>query len=201
MKEFDSDIAVVNAIENNQNLNKAVSFLYKNHYNMLEHLVIKNSGSTMDAEDMIQETMIVFIDMVRDKKYRGEASIKSVLYSITKNLWISKIRKTTQENIRIEKFAEESEIFQDDIVNQIQKRESKTAIEKILDKIGESCKKILTLFYYEELSFKEILEQTEYENEQVLRNKKYKCLKSLTDMIELSPSMAKTLKSSLNELK
>jgi RNA polymerase sigma factor (sigma-70 family) len=201
MKEFASDLEIINAIENKQTLNKAVGFLYKSHYNMLEYLVIKNSGNTMDAEDVIQETMITFIEMVNEKKYRGEASIKSVLYSITKNLWITKIRKKTQENLRIEKFTEENEIFQDEITTHIQKKEAQRTIEKLFDRIAEACKKILLLFYYEDLSFKEILDQTDYENEQVLRNKKYKCLKSLTEMVELSPSIAKTLKSSLNELK
>lgn len=201
IKAFDSDLAVLEAIQTNQYLNKAVEFLYKNHYNMLENMVKTNSGNVMDAEDVIQETMMVFIEMVRENKFRGEASIKSILYTIAKNLWITKIRKTTQEKIRIEKFIGESEIFQDDVMSQIQYRESKQTIEQLFNKIGETCKKILTLFYFEELSFKQILEQTDYENEQVLRNKKYKCLKSLTDMIELSPSILKSVKSSLNDLK
>ncbi len=201
MREFDSDLAIIKAIESNENLNNAVGFLYKEHYDMLENLVKMNSGNVMDAEDVIQETMITFIEMVREKKFRGESSIKTVLYTITKNLWITKIRKNTQENLRIDKYLLENEDFEADVSSHLQKREAKSVIEKMFDKIGESCKKILTLFYYEDLSFKEILDQTEYENEQVLRNKKYKCLKSLTDMIEISPSLAKTLKSSLNELK
>lgn len=200
-KEFDSDSMVLQAMKTESNLNAAISFLYKVHYDMLENIVKVNSGNMMDAQDVIQETMITFIEMVRENKFRGESSIKSILYTITKNIWISKIRKTKQENLRIDKYGAENNEFEEDVSIQLQKREAKTLIEGVFNKIGESCKKILTMFYYEELSFKDILEKTDYENEQVLRNKKYKCMKSLTDLIELSPNTAKIFKNSLDELK
>ena len=57
--------------------------------------------------------------------------------------------------------------------------------------MGESCRKILSLFYYENLSMKEIVSQMHYENEQVVRNKKYKCLQQLTDKIKQNPLAAK----------
>ena len=200
-KEFDSDLMVLQAMKTENSLNAAISFLYKIHYDMLENIVKVNSGNVMDAQDVIQETMITFIEMVRENKFRGESSIKSILYTITKNIWISKIRKTKQENLRIDKYGAENNEFEEDVSIQLQKREAKTLIEGVFNKIGESCKKILTMFYYEELSFKDILEKTNYENEQVLRNKKYKCMKSLTDLIELSPITAKIFKNSLDELK
>jgi predicted DNA-binding protein YlxM (UPF0122 family) len=59
----------------------------------------------------------------------------------------------------------------------MEKREARKQLVAVFEKLGTSCKKILTLFYYENLSIKEILEQTTYENEQVVRNKKHKCLK------------------------
>ena len=41
---------------------------------------------------------------------------------------------------------------------------------------------------------KEILEQTDYESEQVVRNKKYKCLKQLEQMVNANPALRETLK-------
>jgi DNA-directed RNA polymerase specialized sigma subunit len=60
----------------------------------------------------------------------------------------------------------------------------------MLDKLGESCRKILMLFYYENLPMKEIVQHLHYENEQVVRNKKYKCLKELTEMVKANPLIA-----------
>ena len=39
---------------------------------------------------------------------------------------------------------------------------------------------------------KEILQNLDYENEQVVRNKKYKCLKQLEQMMSGQPVLAKT---------
>jgi len=63
----------------------------------------------------------------------------------------------------------------------------------LLQELGESCKKILELFYYENLSMKEIVSQMHYENEQVVRNKKYKCLQQLTDKMKQNPLAAKQI--------
>ena len=45
---------------------------------------------------------------------------------------------------------------------------------------------------------KKILETMHYENEQVLRNKKYKCLKQLEHMLEENPALKNTLKNLLH---
>jgi DNA-directed RNA polymerase specialized sigma subunit len=63
----------------------------------------------------------------------------------------------------------------------------------MLNDLGESCKKILELFYYESLSMKEIVSHMHYENEQVVRNKKYKCLQQLTDKMKQNPDTAKQI--------
>ena len=62
----------------------------------------------------------------------------------------------------------------------------------------KNCKKILLLFYYENLSISEILDTLDYQNEQVVRNKKYKCLKELEQMITEKPLLKQTLKNLLH---
>ena len=69
---------------------------------------------------------------------------------------------------------------------------------RLVGELGETCRKILLLFYYENRSMKEILDATEYENEQVVRNKKYKCLKQLEQMITENPILKQTLKNLLH---
>jgi len=63
----------------------------------------------------------------------------------------------------------------------------------LLHELGESCRKILELFYFENLSMKEIVSQMHYENEQVVRNKKYKCLQQLTDKMKQNPLAAQQI--------
>ena len=85
-----------------------------------------------------------------------------------------------------------------DVSSQLMEKESGNQVLKLLAELGETCRKILVLFYYEDLPMKEILDQLDYENEQVVRNKKYKCLKQLEKMITDQPGMKNILKNLLN---
>ena len=69
----------------------------------------------------------------------------------------------------------------------------------MLNGLGDACKKILTLFYYENLSMKEMVSHLHYENEQVVRNKKYKCLQQLTGILKENPVAAKQITELLNK--
>ncbi|MGZ5247996.1 MAG: hypothetical protein ACXWCR_12885, partial [Flavitalea sp.] len=68
---------------------------------------------------------------------------------------------------------------------------------KVLEQIGDQCKKILTGFYYEEKSMKELLVEFSYENEQVLRNRKSRCMKKLKNLIVANANLLNMLKSCL----
>ena len=155
----------------------------------------------MDAEDIIQEVLVVFIDIVQTQRYRNEASVRSFLYTLTRNLWISELRKRNSDSRRNEFFEADREKVEEDVSNFLIYNEAQVLIVELFDRMGEKCKRILTLFYYENLSMKEILKQTNYENEQVLRNRKYKCLKELTDVIQQSPTILNNVKSALQRSK
>ena len=67
-----------------------------------------------------------------------------------------------------------------------------------VDQLGEGCKKILLLFYFENKSMKEILANVPYENEQVVRNKKSKCLKKLEQIVSGNKILHNQLKNFLH---
>jgi RNA polymerase sigma factor (sigma-70 family) len=196
-----TDEALIEAILNKTELNEAISFLYQSHYRLLERHILTNSGNAMDAEDLIQEVMVAFIEIVQQGKYRAEASVKSFLFTLMRNLWITELRKRDATQKRHERYETERETWDEDVSSFLTYKEAQKTVVALFERLGEKCRKILTLFYYEDLSMKEILTQTEYENEQVLRNKKYKCLKEMTDMVQSNPSTFENVKSALERLR
>ena len=84
-----------------------------------------------------------------------------------------------------------------DVSHYIANREIKAQLMKIVEGLGDNCKKILLAFYFDNLAIKEILQNLQYENEQVVRNKKYKCLKQLEQLMTQQPQLAANLKSVL----
>ncbi|RIW14531.1 sigma-70 family RNA polymerase sigma factor [Algoriphagus lacus] len=192
-----TDQEILEKIKSKSDPNQAISQLYSQHYGMLEHYIIQNSGSADDAADLIQEAMLVFVKLVSEEKYRGEASVKSFLYSICKNLWITELRRRKSTEARHERYEGEKDQLESDISAQISKNENLKFVMDLFDKLGEKCKQLLMLFYFEELPMKEIGEKLEFSSEQVLRNKKYKCLQSLTDQVKSSPALSKNLQKAL----
>ena len=175
----------------------ALNLLYKRHYGLLENYVLQNSGTSEDAGDVIQEVMLVFVQMITQGKFRGESSIKSLLYTICRNLWITELRRRKSTFARHEKYELEMEKTEMDISESIARTENLKYIMKIFNELGEQCKKVLQLFYYEERSMKEVCETLNFSSEQVLRNKKYKCLKSLIEKTQSSPQIYKNLQKAL----
>lgn len=179
-----SDSEIVAALKDNMLMDDAIKFIYSSYYGMLENYVTNNKGSEQDAGDVIQETLLTFIEVVQQNKYRGEASIKSFLYSITRNIWLSELRKRTNADNRHLVYEKGKDGEEQAAVEQLIYREHYKAIQDFFLRLGEKCKQLLMLVYYDELSMKEILDKTpDYQNEQVLRNKKYKCMKQLEEMI------------------
>jgi RNA polymerase sigma factor (sigma-70 family) len=192
-----TDQEILEQIRSKTNPNQAISQLYSQYYGMLEHYILQNSGSADDAADLIQEVMLVFVKLVSEEKFRGEASIKSILYSISRNLWITELRKRKSISARNERYEGEKDQLDTNISDQISRNENLKFVMDLFEKLGEKCQQILTLFYFEEYSMKEICEKLDFSSDQVLRNKKYKCLQSLTDQVKSSPVLLKNLQKAL----
>jgi RNA polymerase sigma factor (sigma-70 family) len=194
-----SDIELLEAINssNKSELDDAIKYMYREYYEMLKIYTCQNNGNDEDAQDTFQEVVIAFIDMVQKNKFRGEASIKTFLYTINRNIWLNQLKKRSKAEKRNTFFEIEKDSTLPDVSHFIAQNESRKQILSIVDELGETCKKILLAVYYENLSMKEILTTVDYETEQVLRNKKSKCLKQLEQLLTANPIMAKTLKAAL----
>ena len=185
-----SDAELITAIGNGDQMNSAIFFIYQQYASTIQSFILANSGTSQDAEDIFQETVVTFIDLVKKNKFRGEAAVKTFLVAIARNLWLNELKKRVHSEKREKLFETSRELTEMDVSQYIADREMKQQFVDVLKKLGESCKKLLMLFYYENLSMKDMLQHLPYENEQVVRNKKYKCLQSLTELIKQNPVIA-----------
>lgn len=192
------DSELVENLRSGQRMDESVKAIYRSHFESLCWYIMNNSGSRQDAEDIFQEVVVNFIDMVQKDKFRGESTIKTFLFSLNRYTWLNELKRRGRAMVREEKYERGQERVEMDTSHFIADREGKSEVLKIVGELGETCRKILLLFYYENMSMKEILEVTDYETEQVVRNKKYKCLKQLEQMIMEKPFLKETLKNLLH---
>ena len=171
-----TDVELIAAISAGKDLNDAIRSIYRQHSEAVSSFIIHYGGSEQDADDIFQETVVAFIDIVKKGKYRMEASIRTFLASIARNYWFNELKKRGRSGHRDRQFEMGRDQDEADVSQHMAELERKRQLRELVEQLGESCRKVLLLFYYENLSMKEIVNHLPYENEQVVRNKKYKCL-------------------------
>jgi RNA polymerase sigma factor (sigma-70 family) len=194
-----SDSELVEAISGKERMEPAIMQLYQEHAEITRSFIMGKGGTAQDADDVFQETVVSFIETVQKGKFRQESGIRTFLISISKNLWYNEIRRRQRAGNREKMYETDKDQEETVISDQIQDRELKIQLNQLLRDLGESCRKILELFYYENLSMKEIVTHLHYENEQVVRNKKYKCLQQLTDKMKQNPLAARQISELINK--
>lgn len=193
-----SDVALVEDLRQSAKMNDAIRFLYKEYYSLLENYVVNNNGNKDDAADIIQETIIAFIEVVEANKFRGESSIKSFLFSVTRNLWLTELRKRSSADNRNKVFERSKDTIEQETVKHLIRREHFSTIRQLFERLGDKCRQLLMLVYYEDMSMNDIVKvMPDYQNEQVLRNKKYKCMKQLEQMIGENETIRTQFKNAL----
>ena len=184
---------------NDAEMETGVRMLYQHYYSFLKTFIVTNSGTEQDAEDIFQDVIIAFVNAVRTNKFRGESSIKTFLFALNRNLWLNELKKNNRKTSREENYSKQ---FAEEITHLpagIELRQTQEELMRILSGLGETCKKLLLLFYYENRSMNEIAMSLNYENEQVAKSKKFKCLKKMEQLVHGNQAVYHTLKNYLHD--
>ena len=157
---------------------KAIETIYRRNYNMIQSLVVNNSGSADDAKDIFQETMIVLYEKVRSGTFELNCLIKTYVYSVSRRLWLKRLQQMNryapafdglQDTVPVDEEIEENER----INNEFQ------VMEKAINSLGEPCKSLLEAYYLDKKNMQDIALSFGYTNADNAKNQKYKCLMRL----------------------
>ncbi len=177
--EIEKQHTLVSAIRNNDQ--QVLKKLYLNNYQKVEKYILANSGSIPQAKDAYQEAFLATYQNVKADKFLplNETALQGYLFTIAKNKWTDYLRsaqfkktKGISENLSGSLSENADENIEDDF---------QLKMDSTLDafsKLGEECKNVLTLFYFNKKSMREIAEIQNLEEASV-RNKKYRCLQQL----------------------
>ncbi len=141
----------------------------------MTNIVLKNSGTEEEAKDVYQEALLVFWQKASSGKLVLTSKISTFLYSICLNQW----RKELDRKSRLSNEEVEGEEFQD-----YDKKESARIINECIEELGETCKKILTYYYFDGLNMTDIAERLNFANTDTAKTKKYKCKKKLDSLVQ-----------------
>ncbi len=164
-------------------INNALKVIYIANYESVKSLVFKSKGNAEDAADVFQQAIMVLYDHIRKGKFLGKSKLSTYLYAISRNIWYKTLK---QENKTFDLSLFDihmSTIATDEIENLVIVYEKKLTLSDLLEQLGESCKDILSDFYYSGMSLKEIAEKFDLANEATAKNKKYRCMVKLMQLV------------------
>lgn len=155
----------------------ALKQLYALCFSSVKNYVLKNSGTLEDAKDIFQDGATAFYYELLSDKFREEASLKTYLFSICKNLWLLKLRRQKKQNIVS---IESAEHLPDEAVP---KGLDLSKIKYLMSYLKKDCQNLLIGFYYEQKSMRELMELFRLGSEQVARTKKLRCMNNLIELV------------------
>src|SRR5215831_15294466 len=106
-----------------ESLNEGIHAIYRQYAEPVQAFIMSKGGSQADAEDVFQETVTAFIDIVQKGKYRGEAAVRTFLISISKNVWYNALQKRNRSAERDKIFDNAAEKEEQDVSHYIAERE------------------------------------------------------------------------------
>jgi RNA polymerase sigma factor (sigma-70 family) len=152
------------------NRTKFIAFASK--YNLGDEVIL----------DVYQDAIIALCENARKGKLDNlQSSVDTYLFSIGKFMIYQLLKKNKKmhvvDDLNLVDYAFES---YDDEKEDAEIKLLQTAFENL----GEKCKKLIQLFYYEEKKLDEILTILNYNNKDVLKSQKSRCMKQLKDLIK-----------------
>ncbi|MFH4968068.1 sigma-70 family RNA polymerase sigma factor [Gaetbulibacter sp. M240] len=140
-----------------------------------------------DFEDVYQDAVIVVYENAQKGKLDDlKSTLKTYLFSVGKYMIFDKSRRNLKTCnpeddyvFNTHDYATMNSVLEDKPLNLYQQK-----LIRNFKLLGEKCRQILSLFYYRGLTIDEIVDIQGYENKNVVKSQKSRCLKTLKEFIK-----------------
>jgi len=174
-----NNIIFLEALSNGDS--KKIESIYTSNFYFVKRFIIQNKGNLADAEDVFHKALLQIAVRYKKEKFEINTTFEAYLFTVCKNLWrreLNNKKKRVTNNGFIELYNEEKELS----LSIIEQKRQELFFEK-LNLLSDNCKKILS-FFFSKTPYSEIVSETEYNSETVVRQRVFKCKKKLTELIK-----------------
>ena len=168
----------------------AFAYLVDNYKNMVFSLAYKMTKNKEEAEEVSKDTFIKAFKNLSN--FKGDSKFSTWLYRICYHTTLDAIKKNKKNNYTFEINEVTYNQIQsvETILQGIERKERSVIMDKCLMKLPDEERSILWMFYYDELSLKEIIEVTNL-SEANLKVKLHRARKKLLTIVgkNIEPEM------------
>jgi len=164
-----------------------IRYVYKAYFRDIRNLILMNKGTEEDAQDTFQEALYFIYQKITLHGLELTGSFGGYLYSVCKLLWLKELRERS--------YKEYQQWYSEDIpapppVNKKLEAVKLKLFDRHFNELSEVCQKILNM-HFREVSLERIAQVMGYSSLQQVKEKKYKCKKSLMNKIFSNPEYKK----------
>ena len=182
-----TDTEIINGLlAGGQEEDSCLSYLYKQNLRSITNMIKENNGNEDEAKDIFQDAVVVFYEQVKTGKFQLEAKISTFLYSVAKNMWLNKLKRSKLE---VAYRNTQDTDTADDLYEGVLEKEKQEIVHHVMNQLKDDCKQVLVYTIFENKAMKDVCDLMGFQNEQVARNKKSKCLNYLKTIIRNSSSL------------
>jgi RNA polymerase sigma factor (sigma-70 family) len=162
--------------------NQAFGELYKSYFGSVKRFVLNNNGNVQEAEDLFQDTLLVFVGKVRQDGFVLTASLKTYLMAIAKHLWLKNLRGKPLEAL----FDDTSNMsFYDNIQSAIDQEATYwDKLQYYLSKITAHCSRLMHAMFFQNKTIEAIQQEYGYSTKHNAQNQKHKCMEQIRKVKE-----------------
>ena len=170
---------IIKAIKDNDEA--TLKEVYQDNYSKVEKFVLGNSGTIDEAKDIFQEAFIAMWNNLKEDKFvpQSESALNGYLYQIAKNKWMDHLRSAHhRKTVAIGQHQNIHSLPEEQGQSLEEEDKKLSSALHAFNAMKEGCKSLLSQFYYEKKSLKEIASDLNMDPASV-RNKKYRCMQEL----------------------
>ena len=158
-----SDEQLVKAYE--QGNNEAFDVLLKRHQNRIFNYILRIIKNEDIANDIFQETFVKAIMTIRQGRYTENGKFPAWISRIAHNLIIDYYRQEKSENLQSADLEDvdilnRKELCEDTIEDIMISAQIRDDVKYLIEELPDLQREVLKMRYYQNMSFKEIAEQT-----------------------------------------
>ncbi|MCK4561493.1 MAG: sigma-70 family RNA polymerase sigma factor [Flavobacteriaceae bacterium] len=169
-----------------QNNSFIIQAIYDKFAPKVINYIKSNSGDTLQAQDIIQETLVVIYNQASEKNLQLTCPFDAYFFLLCKRKWLNELKKSSLNEVTIndevlskdddaEQFAFETSIFED----------KQVLFNEMLQKLGAACKDLLKATF--KIKSMEEVASTLGISYAYARKKKSQCIGKLTKLVQESP--------------
>lgn len=158
---------------------RAIIRIYDAYKTDFIRFAARYSLASEELLDIYQDAVIVLWEHAQQGRLDAlKSSVKTYLFGVGKYMILTRLKKTAKQQVLTDDIAEIPDQLHDENLHE----ERVASLREGFQQLGDQCRTILRLFYYEGKKLDEIQARLGYTNKDVLKSQKSRCLKQLKEL-------------------